>query len=101
MAQSRPTIPGSRLWTIMAYGLHQSRIGHKTRFDPVQLQIQTLLRNDVTAFSAMNDAFSLSRAWAGGYLYWRDNLSAYVPGCTVISAHQPRWHLRLQCGDSQ
>jgi hypothetical protein len=49
----------------MAYGLHQSRIGHKTRFDPVQLQIQTLLRNDVTAFSAMNDAFSLSRAWGG------------------------------------
>ncbi|KAH6977783.1 hypothetical protein EDB82DRAFT_557180 [Fusarium venenatum] len=62
------SLAGSRLWTIIAYGLHQSRLGHKTQFDPVHLQIQTLLRNDVTPFSAMKDAFSLSRAWGGKLL---------------------------------
>ncbi|KAH6982411.1 hypothetical protein EDB80DRAFT_825066 [Ilyonectria destructans] len=56
----------------MAYALHQFRVGHNKRCDPAHLQIQTVLRNDVSAFSAIADAFCLFRAWDGmSFRLWK------------------------------
>lgn len=57
------SLAGACTWTIAAYAIHQLRIRHNQSYDPLHLQIQSLLRNDVTAFSAISDAFFLIQAW--------------------------------------
>ncbi|KAK3937728.1 hypothetical protein QBC46DRAFT_356451 [Diplogelasinospora grovesii] len=61
------SVAGGATWVISAYILHQLRVRHhpdRKRPDALQLQVQTLLRNNATALSALVDSFWISRAWA-------------------------------------
>jgi hypothetical protein len=57
------SLAGGSFWTIMAYILHQSRVPHHTNIAPAQLQLQVLLRNAATPFSAVLDLISILWAW--------------------------------------
>ncbi|KAM5360695.1 hypothetical protein ACJZ2D_013573 [Fusarium nematophilum] len=76
------SLAGSSLWNIIAYTLHQFRVSQKNRHDPIHLQVQTLLRNSVSAISAITDAWMLSRAWYGTSIrIWR----RVIPVITLAS----------------
>lgn len=55
---------GTATWKIVAYALHQARVRQATRNDPLQQQVQALLRNRTTPVSALSDAFWITLAWA-------------------------------------
>ncbi|KAK0624396.1 hypothetical protein B0T14DRAFT_554257 [Immersiella caudata] len=61
---------GAATWRISAFALHQLRVRHdnaaaQADSDPLQRQVQTLLRNNATPISALADALSIHRAWSG------------------------------------
>jgi hypothetical protein len=61
---------GAATWRISAFALHQMRVRHdsaaaRSDSDPLQRQVQTLLRNNATPISALADALSIFRAWMG------------------------------------
>ncbi|KAK3359483.1 hypothetical protein B0T25DRAFT_564480 [Lasiosphaeria hispida] len=57
-------VAGGGIWRIAACALHQIRVRHATQSDPLRQQVQTLLRNNVTAVSALVDAVRIMVAWA-------------------------------------
>ncbi|KAK0648466.1 hypothetical protein B0T16DRAFT_115929 [Cercophora newfieldiana] len=63
---------GAATWRVAAFILHQVRVRRgknrtdgRTDSDPLQRQVQTLLRNNATPISALVDALSIQRAWSG------------------------------------
>ncbi|KAK4450614.1 hypothetical protein QBC34DRAFT_297082 [Podospora aff. communis PSN243] len=61
---------GAATWRISAFALHQIRVRHdnaaaRSDSDPLQRQVQTLLRNNATPISALADALSIFVAWMG------------------------------------